>query len=135
MSEKIKTIKLIHLAICAGTLLAYLFIGQLSMENLKFPKVESSNIIFLAIPVFAIVVSNLLFKSQLKKIDTKLKLENQLPFYQTASLIRWAILEAAAFSILVLYPDFIIFGILIIVYMVMLRPTEEKIKTDLHYLN
>jgi hypothetical protein len=59
-----------------------------------------------------------------------LKLEDKLPVYQTASIIRWAILEGVAFIILILKPDFLIFGILVIIYLIFLRPTEEKITND-----
>lgn len=134
MHEKIKTIKTIHFAVCAGVIFAYIFAGDISIETLKIPTIDSSSIAFLMIPVLAIVVGNFLFKSQLKKVDPKLKLEDNLAIYQTASLIRWAILEGAAFMLLFINPDFAAFGILVILYLIFLRPTEESIKRDLQYI-
>jgi hypothetical protein len=132
MTEKIKTLQIIHLAICAGTILAYYFVGELSIEKLKnIPTIDSSSIVYVFIPVFAFVLSTFLFKSQLKQIDPKLKTEAKLPIYQTASIMRWAVLEAAALVLLFLKPDFVLFGILIIIYLVFLRPTEERINNDL----
>ena len=131
MIEKIKILKTIHLAICAGTIFAYLFTGQLSLDKLKIPTIDSSSIIYIAIPIVAFVLSNFLFQSQLKQVDPKIELENKLPIYQTASIIRWAILEGAAFLILFLKPDFLLFGILILLYLVFLRPTQERIADDL----
>ncbi len=126
MSEKLKTLKIIHFAICAGTILAYIVIGNISIDNLKnVPNIDSSSIVYVIIPVAAILIGNFLFKSQLKKI------EDNFALYQTASLIRWAILEGMAFFILFSKPDFVIFGILLIVYLVSLMPTEERIKNDL----
>ncbi|MBE8725916.1 MFS transporter [Flavobacterium hungaricum] len=132
MTEKIKTLQIIHLAICAGTILVYYFIGDLTVETLKkIPTIDSSSIVYALIPVLAFVFSSFLFKSQLKQIDPKLKLEDKLPIYQAASIMRWAVLEGAAFLLLFLKPDFILFGILIIIYLIFLRPTEERITNDL----
>lgn len=132
MNEKIKTLQIIHLAVCAGTILAYFFVGELSIEKLKnIPTINSSSAIYLFIPVLAFVLSTFLFRSQLKQIDPKLKSEDKLPIYQTASIMRWAVLEGAAFLILFLKPDFILFGILIILYLAFLRPTEDRINNDL----
>ncbi|MEG0851233.1 MFS transporter [Flavobacterium plurextorum] len=132
MTEKIKTLQIIHLAVCAGTILAYFLLGELSIEKLKnIPVIDSSSIVYVFIPILAFVLSTFLFKSQLKQIDPKLKTEDKLPVYQTASIMRWAVLEGAAFLILFLKPDFILFGILIIIYLIFLRPTEERINNDL----
>jgi hypothetical protein len=131
MNEKIKVLQIIHLAICAGTVIAYLFIGQLSIESLKIAIIDFSDLIYFAIPILAFFVSNFLFQSQLKHVDVKLKPEDNLPIYQTASIIRWAILEASALVILFLKQDLLILGILIIVYLVFLRPTEDRINSAL----
>lgn len=127
MNEKIKVLQIIHLAISAGTVIAYLFIGQLSIESLKIEFIDSSDLIYFAIPILAFFVSNFLFQSQLKLADVKLKPEENLPIYQTASIIRWAILECSALFILFLKQDLLILGILIIVYLLFLRPTEDRV--------
>lgn len=131
MTEKIKALQIIHLGICAGTIIAYFIVGDLSLETLNIPAIDSNSIIYLVIPVLAFVLSSILFQAQLKQIDPKLKLEDKLPVYQTASIMRWAVLEGAAFLILFLKPEFILFGILLIVYILYLRPTEERITNDL----
>ena len=135
MTEKLKTIKIIHLAICAGIIIAYLIIGDLStLENLNIP-MDSSSIIYLLIPISAFILSNFLYKSQIKNIDSKMKLEEKIPTYQTASIIRLAVLEGAAFLILFLIPDFLIFGILIILYIIFLRPTETQFRKDFEIIS
>ncbi len=135
MSEKIKTLQIIHLAICAGTIVAYYIIGDLSIEKLRIPVIDSSSAVYILIPVLAFVLSSFLFKSQLKQINPKLKLEEKFPIYQTASILRWAVLEGAAFLILILKPDYILFGILILIYLIFLRPTAERIDNDLSDTN
>lgn len=131
MNEKIKVLQIIHLSICAGTVIAYLFIAQFSLESLKIETTHSSDLIYFAIPILALFMSNFLFKSQLKQADPKLKPEDNLPIYQTASIIRWAILEASALLILFLKQDLLLLGILIVVYLVFLRPTEDRIVREL----
>lgn len=130
MTEKIRTLQIIHLAICAGTIIVYLTVGQFSIDKLKIDAIESSEIVYALIPVLAFVLSNFLFKSQLKQINPKSAINDKLPVYQTASIIRWAILEGAAFVLLFLKPDFMLLGILIIAYLVFLRPTEGRITSD-----
>ena len=131
MTEKLKTIKIIHLAICAGIIITYFIIGDLSsLENLKLPIIDTSSMIYLLIPVSSVFLSNILYKFQIKNIDKKLKTEEKIPYYQTASIIRLAILEGAAFLILFLKPDFLLFGILIILYIIFLRPTEQQFRRD-----
>ncbi|MEO8532380.1 MAG: MFS transporter [Flavobacterium sp.] len=131
MKEKIKILQIIHLTICAGVSITYFLIEQPSMQHFKIPNINTSSAIYLILPIVALLMSNFLFKSQLKQVDPELKPEENLPVYQTASIIRWAILEGAAFIILFLKPDFLLAGILLIVYLISLRPTEEKVINDI----
>ncbi len=126
MAQNLKTVKLIHLAICSGAILAYIVIGQFTFEQLIGQKISSDNLFYLAIPIAAFVLSNFMFKSHLKQVKPQASAEEKLSLYQTASIIRWAILEGAALAILFLKPDFFIFGILLILYLIYLRPTEEN---------
>jgi hypothetical protein len=131
MTHKIKSLQMIHLAICIGMLVAYIFVGEITMDTFKVPTIDSSALIYLLIPVLAVFLSNFLFNSQLKQIDKKANVEDMLPIYQTASIIRWAVLEGGAFIILFAQPNLIVFGILLIVYLIILRPTQEKMERDL----
>ena len=45
MTPNIKTLKIIHLAICSGVIFIYFFIGKISMEKLNIQKVYLSNIL------------------------------------------------------------------------------------------
>lgn len=133
MAQQLKVFKIIHLALIAGLILAYYFLGDLgNLTDLTFPTVNSENYIYLFIPIAAFIVSNLLFKNFVYKIDNNLSVQQKLVSYQTASIIRWAILEGAAFLILLIYPEFLLFGILLIVYLALLIPTEARIKRDLN---
>ena len=131
MNQKLKTLQIIHLSICAGVILGYVILGDFSPEVLQMPIVDSNSIIYAIIPLIAFVFSNFIFRSQINKIDAKVSFDEQFPLYQTASIVRWAILEGAAFVLLILKKDFILFGILLIVYLLLLFPSEFKVKSDL----
>jgi hypothetical protein len=131
MSQKLKTLQIIHLSICAGVILGYVILGDFSPEVLQMPIVDSNSIIYAIIPLIAFVFSSFIFRSQINKIDAKVSFDEQFPMYQTASIVRWAILEGAAFVLLILKKDFILFGILLIVYLLLLFPSEFRVKSDL----
>ncbi len=133
MKEKIKSLQIIHLAISLGVIAAYIFLLDKNViTNFKIPTIDSNSIIYVLIPVIAIALSNFMFKNTLGKMNSNLTIENKLGIYQTASVIRWAILEGAALMLLILKPDFFIFGIIIIVYLLTIRPTEDKVNNELN---
>lgn len=133
MEQQLKVFKIIHLGLISGLILAYYFLGDLgNLKELAFPTINSENYIYLFIPIAAFIISNLLFKHFVSKIDDNLSVQQKLVSYQSASIIRWAILEGAAFMILFIYPEFILFGLLLIVYLALLIPTETRIKKDLN---
>ncbi|GGG44225.1 MFS transporter [Bizionia arctica] len=132
MKEKIKTIKIIHLALCLGLIIIYAIVGDInSLINFSFENLNGTNSLFLLIPIFAYLLSNFLYNRQLKNIDPNLSLEEKFPFYQSASLIRWAVIEGAAFLLLFLNKDFMFYGMLLILYLLFIRPTEDNIKMAL----
>lgn len=130
MEQQLKVFKIIHLALVFGLIAAYYVLGI--FNDLKLPNITSKNYIYLLIPIGAYIISNLLFKQLISKIETNKPLEEKISQYQSASIVRWAILEGAAFMILLIYPEFILFGLLLIVYLALLIPTETRIKKDLN---
>ncbi|MBD0824245.1 MFS transporter [Aestuariibaculum marinum] len=134
MNEKLKTIKIIHFGICAGVIVAYYVLGNWSSTKIfELPEINQNSILYLLVPIGAYLLSNFLFKSQLKSAELKPKLEDNMAIYQTAAIVRWAILEGAAFIILILKEDFILFGILIVFYLILLHPTKERIIKELNH--
>lgn len=132
MNQKFRTTQIIHLALVAGLIFAYIIVGEItSFNKLKMPVINSTNIVYSLIPLIVLVVSNILFKFNLKQIDKKNKLEENHLEYQTALIIRYAIIEAGAFILLFVFPDFKLFGVLLIIYLVMLRPSVNQMKRDL----
>lgn len=130
-AQKIKTLQLIHLAICAGVIVFCAMTDTLSLSVFEIPNIASEAYIYVAIPFIAIIASNLLFQMQIKKVSKNAPLEDKFEVYKTASIIRWAILEGASFFVLVVKPELAILGILVLLYLITLRPTEDKINKEL----
>lgn len=131
MNEKFRAIKIIHIAMIIGVSLAYFLVGDLqAMDFLNFSEIEISAFVYLVIPFSAVFIGNFLYKKQLTQVGGKLSLEEKMGTYQTASLIRWAVLEGAAFFILFVKKELIIVGLLLILYMALLKPSEHGMKRD-----
>ncbi|MDE3743245.1 MFS transporter [Maribacter polysaccharolyticus] len=134
MKEKLQTLKIVHFALCIGVTLAYFVVGDFTISTLlEFPELDTEAMVFICIAIAAVLMGNFLFKAQLEKIDRKKSLEEKIPYYQSAALVRWALMEGAAFLILFLKPGLVVFGIFIIAYMVFLHPTEARIKNELQH--
>ncbi|RIV49703.1 MFS transporter [Flagellimonas taeanensis] len=111
--------------------MAYFFLGDLgSRDFLKIPETDATTFLYVLIPMAAIFVGQLMYRQQLQKVDTKLPLEEKLATYQTALIIRWALIEGAAFLILFLKPELVALGLLLILYLILLRPSEDGMKRD-----
>ena len=130
MKEKIKVLQIIHFALLAGLTIAYFILGDLF--NLSMPKLEGENMYYIFIPAIAILISNFLFKNGISKIDSNKSNKEKIIAYQSVSIISWSVLEFAAFIILILKPTLIVFGLLILLYFLMIRPTKEKIENELN---
>ena len=131
MNEKIKPLQIIHLGICAGTILVYCIITYFSGGFPVLSTISPDSIIYILIPVVSVFLSHFMYKTLLKKIEPEMTEEEQFSSYQSANIIRWGILEAGALAILFLRPDIIIFGLILILFMIIARPTAEKMSIDI----
>ena len=125
MNQKIKTLKIIHLALVAGVTLAYFLIGD--FKNILNLEIDDSSLIYSFIPALAYVSSNFIFRNILNKIKEDTSDDEKFAIFQSASVVKWIILEAACFLILFLKPDFLLFGVILLFYLLLLAPKEDKI--------
>ena len=131
MEEKFKTLKIIHLALVAGLTIAYFILGDLlTLHFFDFDEFESSDFLFLLIPLGVFILGNYLYKSTMRNVDSALNDEAKVGNYQTACILRWSVIEGAAFFILISKPELILLGLLLIIYMFLLNPTQHKMITD-----
>ncbi len=133
MKQQIKTIQIIHLAFTVGAAFIYYYLANIdSLEDLMvLPSINTNSILYVLIPIIAYLFGNFMFKNILSKVDKKLNIEENLGAYQTASLVRWSVLEAAAFIIIINKPDFVLLGVILILYIAILRPSENNITRHL----
>jgi len=135
----VKTTAIIHLGLTAGQILfaivAYTTTPQkgFAFDGVKDPFIYVA--IILALNGF--IVGNLMFKKQVGKVVPEDTLSKKISVYQTAFIIRAALLEGASlFSIAVYLIGWNLFFLalsgLIILYFLTLRPTKEKIANDMN---
>ena len=125
MEQKIKTLKFIHLSLVAGVTLFYFLMGD--FKNIFNLQIDNSDLPYSFIPAIAYVFGNILFRNTLKKIDRENSTDEKLAMYQTASIMRWAVIEGACFAIVVLKPKLLLFGVILLIYMILLAPRKNQI--------
>lgn len=138
--SQFKTLQIITFALCGGValFLAVTFL-VIKKELILLPNAEQPpilNYIATGMAVASVVLSNVLFRAALAKIDTGLPLNKKFPMYTSAYIVRFAFLEGAGlFNVVV----FLLTGVLInaliavalIILMLTLRPQRQKTIDDL----
>jgi hypothetical protein len=134
MKEHLKRMRVIHGTLCSGVLLALVVIGNLS--NLANFPVFSSDELYFLLALFVIpVIGQFVFVTLLKKVSSKLPLEEKMPVYQTAQIIRLACLEGCLFAIMIILPQFILISFFLLGWMIYLWPTQVRIEKELEKYN
>lgn len=135
----LKTITIIHFALLFGIILlggAIFLVTVNPTLNWK----DTNELFYYAVPTLAIaciVAGRILYKNQLDKISKITDLRHKLMGFQTASIIKYALLEGASlFGIVAVMQTenlfyFVIVGVLV-VYNFSQRPTKERVINDLN---
>lgn len=124
MKEKYKVVISIYGALLVGMVLASIFLEAIDLNNLfNIPQEQLS---YLLISVAAIIGSELLYKSNMKQLESKTEIGSRAATYQTVSIIRWAVLEGGAFYSM-MTPDVPSLNIVIILaYFILICPRYLK---------
>jgi uncharacterized membrane protein YidH (DUF202 family) len=140
----IKPLKLIHLLFCFS-IVAFAIVTFFLNKNLfvfdftlSHPDTNTNILSFIAV-VFTVLAMNLgtfLFNSLIKKIDSSSSLQEKFAKYQTAFLVKCALLEAAAmFSIVMCLITYNLYFMLVAAFSLialwLIKPTKEKVYTTL----
>ncbi|HTE01211.1 MAG TPA: hypothetical protein VK668_18120 [Mucilaginibacter sp.] len=135
----IKTISIIHLGLLAGQVMlgavAFFLYKQTGFDI----KTYNDPLLYL-VPIVAItcaIVGNLLYKQLIAKLTDKNSLREKLTGHQTASITRFALLEGPSLFGIVAYMSkgnlfFLLISGIIMLYFLSLRPTTEKVASDLN---
>lgn len=133
----LRTLTIIHTALCAGLML---FAGFVYYKNGAFTaRMDQQAIFIYVVPIVAIAgyfISQLLFKKRLEAISKEEKLATKLGKYQVASILKYALLEGPAILALLAYywsgnALHLVIAIALIAYLLVQRPTADKIKREL----
>ncbi len=134
--------KLIHKAMLLGQIIATIIFLVLIVTKIQTPSLVEYDRLFQIVALLftatAFFVGNIIFKKKIIKIqeNTNLTIQQQFEQYKTASLIQWALLEAAtlfngiAFFLIGNY-SFIALAAVIILLFVMLAPNKTKMAIQL----
>lgn len=134
----LRTTSIIHFALVAGVLI-FGFVMFSITENQKLDLSYTGDVMFFIVPIMAIAgifVGNYLYENTIKELVSKNTLREKLGGFQTASVIKYALLEGPALLGLVAFMNeenqyFLIISILLVGWLIMQRPTRDKIERDL----
>ncbi|WP_224490953.1 hypothetical protein [Robertkochia flava] len=130
----LQTFTIIHLALIAGPVISMIFLLEVPEEwSFQFSEnFEISHLIPVLISTGSLIASEILFKQYISKYDRTNSLKEKMGQLFTSYLIRFAILEGAAFYCIITNPDssnplFLMCAIIPLIAMVLLFPRKEKI--------
>ncbi|NJB69717.1 hypothetical protein GGR42_000179 [Saonia flava] len=135
----LQTLSMLHLGLFTG-LVAFTGFAYYTGDSLKTESYPNGDVFLYLVPIGAIVgyfFSQFMFQKMVGNIPQKRPLQSKLARYQSASLIKYAILEAPAFLALFAFLQdshalYLTIVVSLIVYFFTQRPTEDKIKKHLH---
>ncbi|MDQ0636812.1 F0F1-type ATP synthase membrane subunit c/vacuolar-type H+-ATPase subunit K [Pedobacter sp. W3I1] len=136
MNTKLKTLQIIHLALCSGVFLFALVTIFLNRDMMFFdanPKTTSPfNPIFPIMGLITISASIFFYRNLIAKIDKAAPADVKINMYQSAFIITSALLEGGAlFNVVGFFIThnsfFLIFGAANFIFLILKRPTRDKL--------
>jgi hypothetical protein len=134
----LKSISIIHLALLAGQVI-FAIVAYAQSVKVYFGIHYMDDVFMYIVPLAAIggfMTGYTIFKKQLAAIRSKNTLGEKIIAYQTALIIRYALLEGPCLLAIVAYLlnnnlFYLVVAGLLILYFIFLRPTMEKVENDL----
>ncbi|MEM0517306.1 MULTISPECIES: hypothetical protein [Aequorivita] len=134
----LKTISIIHFALVMGVSL-FIIVMYLQSENQNFSIDYMEDSMIFVVPIIAVVcilIANFLYTNMLKALTKKVTLKEKLSGFQTASLVKYALLEAPAFLAIVAFINkgnqyFLIISLILLGWLLVQKPSRDRIETDL----
>lgn len=140
MNPKLKTLQIIHLALCSGVFLFALVTILLNKDSMifdsKFENTLPFNPIFPIIGLATLAGSIFLKNMLIKKINSSDSLDYKITQYQSAFIVGSALLEGGALLNIVGFlittnAFFLIFAGISLFFLIRSRPTKDKVISDL----
>ncbi|WP_316790126.1 hypothetical protein [Pedobacter frigoris] len=139
--SKIKTLQIIHIAFCIAVfnfgLVTFFLVKDSMYLNLKLEQPTPFFPLFPVIAVLAVFIASFLFKKQLSKLTDSPSVDEKITKYQTAFLIRSAILEGAALMNTVAFlttsnSAFLLATAIPFLFLLISRPAKQQIIDELN---
>ena len=134
----LRTFTMIHLFLVVGVLIFGLMIFFLT-ESHQLTFNYTGDVMFFIVPfmgIAGILIGNYLYANTLKGLASKNTLREKLTGFQTASIIKYALLEGPAFLGIISFMNdgnqyFLIIAILLVGWLIAQKPTKDKVERDL----
>jgi len=136
----LKTLAFTHVAMLAFQML-FAIVAFAQTTRMYFGVMNMDDQFVFIVPVLALggfFGSYLIFKKQKYALREKVNLQHKLAGYQLVLITRFALLQGPSLFAIVAYifsgnVFFLLITTLMSAYFIFLRPTREKIETDLHF--
>lgn len=134
----LRTFTIIHLALVAGVLV-FGIMSYMLTKNQILSFTYSGDVMFYVVPFMAItgiLAGNYLYKNIISGLASKNTLKEKLSGFQTASIIKYVLLEGPAFLSIVAFSNegnqyFLTIALLLLGWLILQRPTRDKVEKDL----
>jgi|TARA_R110002049_G_scaffold329_11_gene1858 membrane protein insertase Oxa1/YidC/SpoIIIJ len=134
------SLSIIHAALTIGVLL-FTIVLFIMGNDLILGFTSDESIFIYIVPIVAMISyfgSQYLFNKQLANVVNRNTFKEKLMLYQQACIIRFAFLEGAAFlsSVSFMLTNnvfYLVISLLLILYLIKLRPTKKKVMGDLSF--
>lgn len=140
MNTKLKTLQIIHLALCGGVFLFAMVTIFLNRDMMFFDAHPATsapfNPIFPIVGLITISASIFFFRNLISKIDKKESTEIKINMYQSAFIISGALLQGGTLLNIIGFflthnSFFLIFALANFIFLALTRPTKSKLISSL----
>ncbi len=140
LKSEIKKLRFLHISVVASlaafTAIAYLFVSRQVKVSEASLSVELELVFMLIIATLSII-GYLLFKRKFQISEEQNTLIDQFKHIRVGMIIQYAFVEGATILSLIVYlifgvQNFFLFALLLLVYLIYLRPNDIKLQRFLH---
>ena len=135
----IQTLTLIHIALVIGVLIFTTVVYNITKDwRLDFNiKADVITVLPLVLATGGIFIGAFFYKSRMKALVNKSSLKEKLMGFQTASIVKFAMLEGPILFCIVVGMlthnlVYLLLAVMLILYFISLRPTKVKVEKDLN---
>ena len=138
--EYLKALKVIHIGLTTGVVIFLIIAGVLQLTGFEH-ELKELEMILLGVTAFAaisgIFAGNMIFRKRLEQLIELKNLNEKLTGYQSALIVKYALIEGPAFFTVVAYlltanVLFPVIAVFLVVVMVLSAPRKDKLITDLN---